>query len=246
MARAVAYAARENGISCTALVPSRAPAFKKEAIRRLGAAIEEVSFEDLWKIIMTPSSLERSEYFIHPIVTPYLVQGYQAIAAEILADLNDCDAIIVPFGVGGLSLGIAQYLQLLAPHIDLYVCEPETAAPMQAALLARKSVAVSRQLSFVDAIGTPEVLECVLSALSDLLSGSIVVSLAEISAAMSLLFQDHKQVAEPAGAAALAAGIRLAREKPGVYRNIACIVTGGNISWEQFALIVSPTANAGS
>lgn len=241
MAQAVAYAARQQNIPCTALVPTTAPQVKKDAIRHLGATIEELPFEHLWKFVMDPAGLQSSGYFIHPIVTPYLVQGYQTIAEEILTELPLCDAIVVPFGVGGLSLGIAQYLQLRAPQIDLYVCEPETAAPMHAALNANKSIRVSRQPGFVDAIGTPEVLPAVFSALSHLLTGSIVVSLAEIRAAMSVFYQQHERVVEPAGAAALAAGIRLTREKPDTYSHVACIITGGNISFEQFTLIVTAT-----
>lgn len=127
---------------------------------------------------------------------------------------------MTPFGLGGLTLGVAGAVKAIRPDVRLFTVEPDTAAPLAASLAAGRPTAVDRQASFVDAIGTPQVLDPMFDALKDVLSGA----LAEAEAAVADLFRIQKMIVEGAAACGLAAGRRLVRE--GGYRRVAVVMTG--------------------
>jgi threonine dehydratase len=156
------------------------------------------------------------------------------IGLEILEDLPDVDAIVVPYGGGGLSCGIASALRALRPATRILAAEVETAAPLAASLAAGEPRTIEHRASFVDGIGGRSVLAEMWPLASTLLSGSIVVALAEIAAAIRLLATRSRVVAEGAGAAALAAALT---GKAGNGR-VACVVSGGNIDAAKLARIL--------
>src|SRR6476660_3833184 len=110
MAQGVAWCARERGVKCTVIVPDQAPQTKLDAIERLGGTIVKRSFDEWWSVIEHHGDPTMSGLFIHPFADQGVMDGNGTIGLEILEDLRDIDAVIVPYGGGGLSCGIAAAL----------------------------------------------------------------------------------------------------------------------------------------
>jgi threonine dehydratase len=230
MAQTVAFVARELKIPCKIFIPNTAPVVKKEAIRKLGAEIIELSFEEIWEMVKSDNLDAYDGVLIHPVFTPGILEGYGNIAKEIIEDLSVVDAIVIPFGVGGLTSGIAKTLKKLKPDISIYTCEPTTASPLQASLKAGRSVMIERHPSFIDAIGTPEVLTQVYDNLKNIVKESITVTPNEAMCSLANLLMKNKLLCEGAAAVSLAAALKISER--GNYRKIVCILSGGNISPE--------------
>src|SRR5712692_10716540 len=236
MAQALAWQARERGIPCTVIVPDNAPSTKLEAIRRFGAKIVQVSFDEVWNVVVNHRypPLE-SSVFIHPFADPRMIAGNGTIGLEILEDLPQVDSVVVPFGGGGLSTGIASAIHALSEKVRVYACEPETAAPLAASFAAGSPRDVSRVPSFVDGAGGKSVLPEIWRLASKLLVGSFPVSLKETAASVKLLAERHRIISEGAGALALAAALA---GKAGRGR-IACVISGGNIDHSKLSQILA-------
>ena len=172
--------------------------------------------------------------FIHPVSDPAVIAGNGTIGLEILDDLPEVDAIVIPYGGGGLSTGIASAVRALRPVTRLYACEVETAAPLAASLAAGEPQRIDYRRSFVDGIGGPFVLEDMWPLVRRLLDGSLVVSIAEVAAAVRTLVERARVVAEGAGAAPVAAALA---GRAGAGR-IACVVSGGNLDAAKLAVIL--------
>src|SRR5439155_2562 len=154
MAQALAWHARRLGIPCTAIVPDTAPATKLAAIRRFGATIVQLSWDEVWEIgISRRYTPLKGWTFVHPFADATMMAGNGTIGLEILEDLPDADAVIIPFGGGGLSAGIATAIKAKRPRTRVYACEPETAAPLAASFAKSAPAEVHRLPSFVDGIG---------------------------------------------------------------------------------------------
>ncbi|HKO22177.1 MAG TPA: pyridoxal-phosphate dependent enzyme, partial [Candidatus Eisenbacteria bacterium] len=187
MAQAVAWCAREMGIPCTVVLPDDAPRAKLDAIERLGARTLLIPFADWWKVLEEHRYPGLDGLFVHPVADPAVIAGNGTIGLEILEDLPDVDAVLVPFGGGGLSGGIASAIRAEKPGVPVYACEVGTAAPLSASLTAGAPSSVERIPSFVDGIGGRSVLPEMWPLLQSVLEGSIVVSLEEAAAAVRLL-----------------------------------------------------------
>jgi len=235
MAQALAWQSRQRGIPCTAIVPSEAPETKLKAIERFGASIVQVSFDEVWKIVATHQYAPlANSVFIHPFADRRMIAGNGTIGLEILEDMPDVDAVVIPFGGGGLSTGIASAIHHKKPETRIYAVEPETAAPLAASFAAGRAVEVKRVPSFVDGIGGRSVLPEMWSLVSQLINGCIVCSLKEISSAVRLLVERNRVVAEGAGGASLAAALT---GKAGS-GTIVCVVSGGNIDASKLSKIL--------
>lgn len=228
MAQAVAYVAGILKIPCTIYMPESAPEVKKEMVLKLGARIIEMSYEQVWGMVRGDIQPSEEGIFIHPALNESLRKGYSAIAHEIMADLPDVDAVVIPFGVGGLTLGIGMEMKKLRPGVSIYTCEPETAAPLKMSLVCGQASSVERIPSFVDAIGTPEVLPHVFNLLEPIIEDSIVVPMKEIEQGLKELLMRQKLLCEGAAACAYAAALRLSATTN--HKKIVCILSGGNIS----------------
>ena len=160
MAQALAWHAKKAGIKCTVIVPDNAPQTKLEAIRRYGAGIVQMSWDEVWQVANKRhyAPLEGST-FIHPFADPNMIAGNGTIGLEIIEDLPDVDAVIVPFGGGGLFTGIASAVKARKNAVHLYASEVETAAPVSASLAAGRPMEIKRVSSFVDGIGGGNVME---------------------------------------------------------------------------------------
>ncbi len=225
MAQGVAWCARTLGVPCRVVVPDHAPAAKTDAVERLGGTIVRVPFAEWWQIIVTHAWRGAKGLFIHPVSNFHVIAGNGTIGLEIAEDLAAVDSVIVPFGGGGLSCGIASAVCSVTPNVKVYAAEVETAAPFQASLAAGRPTDVPYTPSFVDGIGGHSVLEEMWPLASSLLAGSLVVSLRQVADAVRLLVERARVVAEGAGAAALASALAgHAGNGP-----IVCVVSGGNI-----------------
>lgn len=236
MAQGVAWNALKLGIPCTAVVPNGAPRTKLEAIHRLGAETISVPYDDWFNVLVTHRypPLEPA-HFIHPASDVAVMAGNGTIGLEILEDMPEVTAVLVPFGGGGLSCGVATAIRSLRPEIRVYGCEVDTAAPLAAALAAGEPVQCPRTSTFVDGIGGPAVLPGMWAPVSRLLAGSLVVTLPEVAAAIRHLVQHAAIVAEGAAGAAVAAGLK-GLAGPGRY---VAVVSGGNIDPEILATILA-------
>ncbi|HEY6218473.1 MAG TPA: pyridoxal-phosphate dependent enzyme, partial [Gemmatimonadaceae bacterium] len=202
MAQGLAWGARELGVPCTVLAPDRAPRTKLEAIERLGARTITVSFERWWQAMVEHRYEGIDGEFIHPVANQQVITGNATGGVEILEDLRSPpDAVLVPYGGGGQSVGIASAFRARGVAAKVYACEVDTAAPLHASLAAGKPLAIDHKSSWVDGISGRSVLEEMWPLASSLLAGSLVSSLAQIAAAVRLLVTRARVVAEGAGAA---------------------------------------------
>lgn len=234
MAQGVAFWASRWGVPCRVVVPDHAPATKLRAVERLGGRIERLPFDDWWRILVEHGEPGRDDLFIHPVSDPPVVAGNGTIGLEILEDLPDLDAVVVPYGGGGLSCGIASAIRALRPTARVYAAEVETAAPFAASLAAGEPRSTPYTRSFVDGIGSGGVLAEMWPLARAILAGSIVVSLAEVAAAIRGLAERHRVIAEGAGGTPVAAALT---GKAGV-GNVVCVVSGGNIDSEKLTAIL--------
>lgn len=234
MAQGVAWNANQLGIPCHVVVPDHAPETKLDAIRRLGGEIIKVSFDEWWDIIITHEYAGLDGFFIHPVSNPNVVAGNGTIGLEILEDLPDVDAVVIPYGGGGLSCGIASAIRALKPDTKLYAAEVATAAPLSASLKAGQPTDITYQPTFVDGIGGKSVLPDMWHLASSLLDDSLVVSLEAVADAVRLLAMRQRVIAEGAGATPVAAALAgLAGEG-----KVVCVVSGGNIDSLKLAKIL--------
>jgi threonine dehydratase len=234
MAQGVAWQARRMGLPCAVVGPDHAPETKRAAITRLGASFVKVPFEDWFAILSAHTYPGMEGFFVHPVSDPAVMAGNGTIGLEILEDLPDVDAIVIPYGGGGLSSGIASAVRALRPATRIYACEVETAAPLAPSLAAGAPQQVTYTASFVDGIGGPSVLSDMWPLVSRLLDGSLVVPLAEVAAAVRLLAERNRVVAEGAGATPVAAALA---GKAGAGK-VVCIVSGGNLDSAKLAKIL--------
>jgi threonine dehydratase len=235
MAQGVAWIARELGLPATIAVPEHAPDTKVAAIERLGGTVMRVPYADWWRAI-EESRVEGVEgFFVHPVSDERVMAGNGTIALEILEDLPDPDAVLVPYGGGGLVTGIASALRALKPDTRVYAVEPETAAALNAALAAGEPTEVDYQPSFVDGSGSRMVLPDMWPRVSELIDGAFTVTLDETAAAVRLLAERVRVIAEGAGALAPAAALA-GRAGSG---KVVCVVSGGNIDMSTLAPILA-------
>jgi threonine dehydratase len=224
-AQGIAWYARQLGVECTVVVPKGAPETKIAAIERLGAHVVFAPFDDWMQIFRSRSYEGMKGLFIDDFSDPAVLAGNGTIGLEILEQLPDVEAVVIPYGGGGLSCGIASGLRALKPDIKLYACEVETAAPLAASLAAGKPVEIDHTPSFVDGIGAPFLFPGMWELASQLLDGSLVVGLAEVASAIGLLAERNRIIAEGAGAASVAAALA---GKAGSGK-VVCVISGGNI-----------------
>jgi threonine dehydratase len=225
MAQGAAWNARRLGIPCTVIAPDYAPQTKLDAIERLGGRVIKVPFDRWWQTFTDRSFPGIDAVFIHSFDDDRVRAGNGTIGIEILEDQPDVDSVLIPWGGGGLATGIATALRALKPSLRIYAVEAETGAPLTASLKAGSSQTVDYQPSWVDGIGSKTVFANMLVMAQELLDGSFTASLDEIAAAVRLMAERNRVIAEGAGATALAVALS---GKAGIGR-IACVVSGGNI-----------------
>jgi threonine dehydratase len=229
MAQGVAWMARRLGVACTVVAPATAPATKLAAIERLGGRVIKVPFERWWQTFQERAYPGVDATFIHAFDDPAVMAGNGTIGLEILDDLPDVDAIVIPWGGGGLACGIAAAVRALKPDTRLYAAEVATAAPLKAALAAGAPVEIDYTPSFVDGIGSKTVFPQMLARARGLLDAALVTPLDAVAAALRLLAERNRVIAEGAGACPVACAL----DGQAGGGKVVCVVSGGNIDLEK-------------
>ncbi len=245
MAQGVAWCARAAGVPCAVVVPDNAPRAKLDAIERLGARLVPVPYERWWRVLVERRFDGLDGLFVHPVSDPGVIAGNATIGLEILEDLPGAAAVLVPYGGGGLSCGIASALAAAGAAARVFACEVETAAPLAPSLAAGAPLSIEHRPSFVDGIGGRSVLAEMWPLAARLLAGACVVTLEEIAAAIRALVARACVVAEGAGAAPLAAALagRDARGMGGAAvplpgGPLVCVISGGNLDPAKLAAVL--------
>jgi threonine dehydratase len=235
MAQGVAWAARELGVPATVVAPESAPRAKLDAVGRLGGEAVLVPYERWWEVLTTGRWDGSDAFFVHPVQDERVMAGNGTIGLELLEDLPEPDVVLVPFGGGGLSSGIASAVKALRPQTRVYAVEPETGAPLTAAFVEGEPQPIDFVASFVDGAGGPALLPVMWPLVRGLLDDAFAVSLDETAEAVRVLARRARVVAEGAGALALAAALG-GRVEGGT---LVCIVSGGNIDPSKLATILA-------
>ncbi|HEY1859323.1 MAG TPA: threonine/serine dehydratase [Gemmataceae bacterium] len=237
MAQGVAWRARELGIPCTIVAPDTAPETKLRAIERLGGRVIKVSFERWWQTFQERAYPGIDATFIHAFDDPHVMAGNGTIGLEILEELPDVDAVVIPWGGGGLTCGIAAALRAIRPTCRIHAAEVAIAAPLAASWAAGAVQVVDYQPSFVDGIGSKTVFPQMFERARQLIDGAVVASLTEVAAALRLLVERNRIIAEGAGACPVACALA---GKVGSGK-IVCVVSGGNIDTRKLCMVLSET-----
>ena len=231
MAQGVAWAARELGIPARIVAPENAPRAKLDAVERLGGEVFHVSHEAWWQAMVDRRHEGVEGLFVHPVEDETVMAGNGTIGLEIVEDLGEFDAVVVPWGGGGLTTGIASAVKALRPGVRVVTAEPDTAAPLAASLAAGHPAEIDFRPSFVDGAGGRALLPTMWERARELVDEAVAVPLDEVAEAMRLLASHAHVVAEGAGALALAAARR--RED-----RCVCVVSGGNVDAAVLATVL--------
>ena len=235
MAQGVAWCARRLGIPCTVIAPATAPETKIKAIERLGGRVIKVSFDEWWRAFEERAYAGVDGAFIHAFDDTDVMAGNGTIALEVLEDLPDVDAIVIPWGGGGLTCGIASVLRELRPACKIFTAEVATAAPLAASLATGTPTEVDYQPSWVDGIGAKAVFPQMFERARKLIDGALVSDLSSVAKALRLMVQHNHVIAEGAGACPVACALS-GQAGPG---KIVCIISGGNIDPSKLAHVLS-------
>jgi threonine dehydratase len=230
----VAWMARRLGIPATAVVPANAAQAKLDKLRRLGAHIEIRSVEDWWRAITVGALADQEGLYIDAVRDPAALAGNGTIGLELLAAASDLDAILVPFGGGGLACGIACAVRATRPRVKVIACELASAHPLKAAIDAGAPVDTAHEAGFVNAVGFGTVLPEMWPLVSTMIDGIIIVTLAEVAAAIKSLAERNRVIAEGAGAVSVAAALSGRYE----HRTVCAVVSGGNIDGPMLSTIL--------
>jgi threonine dehydratase len=230
----VAWMARRLGIAATAVVPVNAPEAKLAKLRHLGAHIDMRPAEEWWQAIKAGALEGQTGRYIDAVRDPAALAGDATIGLEILSQAPDTEAILIPFGGGGLACGIACAVRALKPNVKIIACELASAHPLKAAFDAGAPVETPHETGFVSGVGVGSVLPEMWPLAKSMIDGVITVSLAEVAAAIKTMVEHNRVVAEGAGAVSVAAALsgRYAEAK------VCAVVSGGNIDSTTLAAIL--------
>jgi threonine dehydratase len=231
----LAFAAREIGVPATVVVPEGSAATKAKGLAGLGAKVIRLPFDEWWTVLTTRRFAGEQGVFVHPVAESPVIAGNATIGAEILEDQPNIDAVVVPFGGGGLACGIGSVMRRLKPGVRMIVAESEAAQPAAAALANGRPMRVPHIQSFVDGMGSTTVLEDMWPLIREMVDGAACASFAQIAEAIRLLAGRHHVIAEAAGAASVA----VAMAGQAGEGNIVCIISGGNIDPSKLGAILN-------
>ena len=243
MAQGVAWGAREMGVKATVVVPEDAARSKLAAMEELGASIRKIPRDAWFNLILHSHNYPgMTGLFIHPASNRHVMAGQGTIGLEILEDLPDVNAVVTPFGGGGLTAGVASAIRVLKPSTRRYACELDTGAPLAPSLKAGRPVTITAEPAPKYASGfsgAPSVAEEMWPILSSVVDDSLLMSVKELATTIKLLVERNHIVAEGAGAAAVATALA-GRAGNG---KIACVVSGGHIDLDELNQILVSAAN---
>jgi threonine dehydratase len=238
MAQGIAWIALALGVPATIVVPDHAPQAKLTAIERLGGQVLKIPYDDWWTAIVTSRVDGVEGLFVHPVQDPAVMAGNGTIGLEILEDLPDPDAVVIPYGGGGLTTGIASAVKAIRPGTKIITAEPDTAAALAAAFAAGHPADVDYHASFVDGSGSRRVLDSMWPLVEPLVDEALSIPVADVAEAVRTLAERVRVIAEGAGALAPAAALT-GRAGTG---KVVCVVSGGNINLSKLCEILGGAA----
>ena len=232
----VAYAARKAGIPCSVVAIETAPQTKLDRMRALGATIVPVSYEEAWKAAEAHAYEGLEGTFIHPFDNQAFIAGHGTMGLEIVEDLPNVATVIAAIGGGGLITGVGSAAKAVRPQVKVVGAEPETASPYAYSLTkGGPSKFPDWKASFVDGAGGQSVTSRMWQRMQPVVDDTITVTLDQTRAAMRLIAEKTRTIAEGAGALSLAAALSgQAGDGP-----IVCVVSGGNIDLAKFSELVA-------
>lgn len=227
-AQGVALGARHNGIKALICLPEGAPISKIEATKRLGAEVCLVPgvYDDAYSKAVELKE-EFGYTFVHPFDDPLVIAGQGTIGLEIIEEMPDIEAIVVPVGGGGLISGIAFAVKTLRPDIKVYGVQAAGAPSMERSLAEKRSVHLESVSTIADGIAVKEPGVNTLEMCQQYVDEVVTVTDDEISAAILALMEKQKLIAEGAGATPVAAV--MFDKLPVKEKKVVCLVSGGNI-----------------
>lgn len=228
-AQGVALAATRSGIKSVICLPDGAPISKVEATKRFGAEVCMVKgvYDDAYNKAIELRD-EKGYCFIHPFNDPDVIAGQGTIGLEIMEQLPNADAVIVPVGGGGLIAGVAYTVKQINPNCRVYGVQAQGAPSMERSVADGKIETLSRVQTIADGIAVKTPGDLTYEMVNKYVDGIYTVSDDEIALAILTLIEQQKLVAEGAGAVPVAAV--LAGKLPDIDgKNVCCLVSGGNI-----------------
>jgi threonine dehydratase len=230
----LAWMARRLGIGATAVVPANAPQAKLEKLRRLGARIEVRANDAWWRAIEAGTLDDQQGIYIDAVRDPASLAGDATLGVEILEQWPDVEAILIPFGGGGLACGIACAVRALRPEVKIVACELASAHPLQSAFAAGAPTPTAHDAGFVSGVGYGSVLPEMWPLLRLMIDEVLTVSLAQVAQTIKLLAESNRIVAEGAGAISVAAALAAQYS----HSRVCAVISGGNIDSGVFAQIL--------
>jgi threonine dehydratase len=230
----VAWMARRLGIGATAVVPANAPQAKLEKLRRLGARIEVLAADVWWRAIEAGTLEDQPGVYIDAVRDSASLAGDATIGVEILEQWPEVEAILIPFGGGGLCCGIACAVRALRPEVKIVACELASAHPLQSAFQAGAPTATAHDAGFVSGVGYGSVLPEMWPLLRAMIDEVVTVSLAQVAQTMKLLAENNRIVAEGAGAISVAAALAAQYS----HSKVCAVISGGNIDSDLLSAIL--------
>ena len=225
----VAYAARAFGVPCTVYVPEGANPFKVRAIERLGSRVVQFGHTyaeahgEARRAMRTGGAT-----FVHAYDDPDVVIGQGTVAVELLEQLPSVDTVLVPVGGGGLIAGIARYLRERRPSVRVVGVEPAGADALTRSLAAGRAVTLERVDTVADGLAASAPGGLALAIARECVDRMVTVEDSELLQAIRRYFEWERLLAEPAGAAALAA--LLGHHAPEAGERVVVLLSGANVS----------------
>lgn len=227
-AQGVALGATHNGIKALICLPAAAPLSKVEATKSFGADVCLVDgvYDDAYRKAVELRD-EKGYTFVHPFDDPKVIAGQGTIGIEILEQLPEVEAIVVPVGGGGLISGIASAVKTLRPDVKVYGVQAEGAPSMVNSLKESKRLKLDSVSTIADGISVKEPGELTFAICKEYVDDMVTVSDDEVAAAILALMEKQKMVSEGAGAVAIAAV--MFNKLPVEGKKVVCVLSGGNI-----------------
>ena len=227
-AQGVAMAATQSGIQSLICMPDGAPISKVEATKQLGAEVRLVkgAYDDAYATALQLKE-DTGATFIHPFDDDEVIAGQGTIGLEILDELENPDAVVVPIGGGGLISGVAYAIKHLNPNVKIYGVQAAGAASMVKSQQEGTPITLDQAETFADGIAVKHPGDITYQLVEQYVDEIVTVSEDEIAAAILALIEKQKVIAEGAGAVSVAAV--LFHKLPVEGKKVVCIVSGGNI-----------------
>src|SRR5205823_820135 len=174
-----------------------------DRVEELGGELILVPHEEWWRAILDGGREDVDGFFVHPVADEAVMAGNGTIGLELDEDAPEFDSVVIPWGGGGLTCGIASALKALRPSVRVVTVEPETGAPLAASIGHRKPREIQYTSSWVDGAGGRSLIPAMWERARELVDDAVTVSLEETAEAVRLLAMRAHVVAEGAGALAL-------------------------------------------